>query len=254
MCSNHMNSHQWKWAVWGDSAGQSCKYRLLISAHYIRLPLVWAIVQYTYIRPVQYNNRSTYLLYCVSTPLKSHPDYCQWHWDSTCFLQPQLQFIQIAIQVLHAFQYSYTKTLRRKLTATSSEVRCWLWPRQWWLLAVMTCPVLWNKARTSKILLWPTSVQADMYSIFMNGVMQTIVHLRSSVTSLPCGMMVNWGDDICHKLQSFCKQTRVAIQTNFPSKNQTPSRHCIERFTELHWGCGGSGWSANIALLYMLLT
>jgi hypothetical protein len=86
----------------------------------------------------------------------------------------------------------YTEIVRKKLTATSSEVRCRWRPRWWWSVAVITCPVLRNKARISKILLRLTPVQADMCSIFTNGAMRTIVHLRSSTTSLPRGMMVDW--------------------------------------------------------------
>ena len=42
-------------------------------------------------------------------------------------------------------------------------------------------------------------------------------------------------------------QTRVNIQTKCPNENQAPSRHGTERFTVLFQGCGGSGWSANMA-------
>lgn len=49
-------------------------------------------------------------------------------------------------------------------------------------------------------------------------------------------------------------QTRVNIQMKSPNENWAPSRHGVERFTLLHWGCWGSGWSANMDLLYTQLT
>jgi hypothetical protein len=100
---------------WQATISQEKKQDTISWASFCALRSIATRVSYgPYIRLIQYNNSFTYLFHRVPAPLKSPPDRCQWHWCSTCLLQSQLQFVQIAItafierpmQVLYPFQYS----------------------------------------------------------------------------------------------------------------------------------------------------